>query len=67
MYVVIDILEKQSYLVTDASDVAKIIGKHANTVRRWFRDVEYKYVKNRYHICKDYIRVTSGRGKHSVD
>lgn len=62
-YIVIDEVEGESYLITDATGVAELVGVSRATVWRWFkalklsRNVRY----GRWLIYKDYEHVKSRR------
>lgn len=60
MYIIIDTKKKKGYMVTDATGVAKIVGRKPDAVRYWFAHTTYKE-HNEFYITNTAVRVKSKR------
>ena len=61
-FMVIQMEKKQSYLMKDTTQVAKLISVHRSTVLQWFEDGSKTFIHDRWIIGKGYEVIKSARG-----
>jgi len=64
-YIVCDMLEQTSYIVTDATAVAIMMGVSDRTVRRWFKGEKNMIIVGHHLLARNYKIVKTRRWKKS--